>query len=214
MRMSARSELPPEFVELPFSRIAAITAGVPASRLRAKDLSAPFHGVRHGAQVSDDLEWRCLAYLERMRPGNAFSHATAARLYGLPLPLYVRDIEQLHVATLAGHRPPNGRNVIGHEIAAHLWSHREVVVHDYARGHLFALPVVSPATVWAQLAAVLDEADLVAVGDAIVGGDKPLAGVADLRSIPASWVRHRGAKSMASSAQQIRRGSLSRPESL
>lgn len=80
--MVTKRRLPAIFEELPFSRTTALSAGVTSGRLRARDLRAPFHAVRVDSSLPDDVFWRCRAYTERMSAANAFSHHTAAELYG------------------------------------------------------------------------------------------------------------------------------------
>lgn len=206
--------LPPDLRDLPFSRRAALDRGLSDRRLRATDLSRPFHGVRLADDLPTNIEWKCRAYQERMAPDAAFSHGTAARLYGLPLPLYARDAEVLHVTIPAHSRPPEGRGVTGHELDRTIWDARDLVYQDPERAQLFALTTVTPAVLWAQLSRTLDTDDLVALGDAIVGTRPPLASIDDLRTIVRRWGGRRGARSMVEAVELVRVGSLSRPESL
>lgn len=191
-----------------------MAAGISARRLRALDLHAPFHGVRRPSIVPDDLEWLCRAYLERMQPGAVFSHVTAAGLYRLPLPLYLRADTRVHVTVQSGRHPPYGRGVSGHELADDRFRASEIVYRDLVNGQLFALPVVGPAVLLGQLAPVLDPMDLVSLGDALVSGERPLATLADLRAMAEAWSGRRGTTALMSAIPRIRRGPLSRPESL
>jgi hypothetical protein len=59
----------------PFAVAAARSAGWGEGRLRGPDLGRPFHGVRTAAAT--DAEH---AYAPRLRDGDRFSHASAARL--------------------------------------------------------------------------------------------------------------------------------------
>jgi hypothetical protein len=149
-----------------------------------------------------------------MRSGVAFSHLTAATLYGLPLPLYLQSRGELHVTVKAGRRPPEGQSVVGHELDGAVWKARDLVYRDPHRGELFALPTMMAAIVWAQLSAKLDIDDLVAVGDAIVGAKPALATLDDLREVTRLWAGRRGARAMSAALDQVRAGPLSRPESL
>lgn len=211
--MTARPPLPSALGELPFTRTSGLSGGLSSSRLRAADLRSPFHGVNQSLLISEELGWRCRSYLERMRPGNVFSHATAAQLYQLPLPLYL-DVDRVHVSAPAGVRPPTGRGVVGHELASGLWRSSELIRHDHRGGHLFALPIAAPEVVWAQLARLLDPIDLVALGDAILTGAEPLGSAPGLAEITRAWSPRRGSAAMAAALPKLRRGPLSRPESL
>ncbi len=197
---------------MPFSRRGARAAGIPDSRLRAKDLVAPYRGVRHVRNYPDDVFWRARAYRELMSSSAVFSHATAARLYALPLPLYVDD--RLHVSVPAGVHPPAGRGIVGHEIDGSLWTVTELIHHDHDRGELFTLPIATAPLVWAELAERLDREDLVALGDAMHSTEPPLASPGDLRRIAESWVGRRGSKNLAWAVPRLRARSWSRPESL
>src|SRR4051794_2526371 len=84
-RMPHASPLPPDLEAKPFAVTAAGAPGVSRSRARAGDLAAPFRGVRSPAGVSGVVSL-CHAYAVRMPPTQYFSHATAALLWGIPLP--------------------------------------------------------------------------------------------------------------------------------
>jgi len=213
-RVTARSFLPSRLLDLPFARQTAVSSGVSASRLRARDLRTPFHGVWVDAALPCDVFWSSRAYLERMSATNVFSHVTAAQLYRLPVPQYLADARIIHVSRSAGGTAPSGRGVMGHELSGELWQTRDVVHREQERGELFAFPVVAPGVLWAQLAEVLDGDDLVALGDAIVTGPSPLAGIQDLRAVVELCAGRRGARSMRDALPSIRSGPLSRPESL
>lgn len=161
-----------------FSVAQARAAGVGASRLRASDLQRPFHGARmrpHAAEASafdespvarearllrDEIVRRARALASTTRPGWLFSHATAAALWGLPLPLRVlrQCVDALDVAVLGTRRAPRGRGVRGRQLLPELTSVR----------HIDGMAIASPASVWAQLGAVLTVDELIELGDAIV----------------------------------------------
>jgi hypothetical protein len=91
---------------------------------------------------------------------------------------------------------------------------RPFVHVDHQNFDLFELPVLAPALVWAQLAPLLDEDDLVAVADAMVTGPDPLCTIPVLRAQVMAWSDRRGARALARAIDRVRTGSLSRPESL
>ena len=104
-----------------------------------------------------------------------------------------------------------GAGITGHQISDAVWSSREFI-HYGPLGMMFVFHLASPELVWAQLAPRLLVDDLVAVGDAIVGGRAALGTMVDLRRIAEAYVGHRGAKKIAAAIGQVRVGSLSRPE--
>lgn len=207
------SELPSWLEAAPFSCATGLANGVSRRRLRAGDLTAPFHGIRQSHPVPEGIAWKCRAYRERMRPDAAFSQETAALLLGLALPLYLHS-PSLDVSIPQGHHPPNGAGVVGQGVANRLWAHRDLVHRDFAHDALFVLPIVSAALMWSKLASALDLDDLVALGDALVTGPEALATVDELRLMAVSWAGNRGSKKLRQAADEVRRGPLSRPESL
>lgn len=203
----------------------ALAAGVPAGRLRAGDLAAPFHGVRSvpgallpiGLQIEPggvprgDLEAehlrRAWAYAAVATEHVFFSHVTAAIAYGLPLPpllLFGRDID---AAVCAPRRLPRGRGVRGHQVKP---SQVRVVADEHT-----GLRLTDPATTWATIASALnDPYDLVAAGDAVVRQwrrDQPLATIEDLQRAVCSG-RRVGVPAMRAALPLIRTRSASRPE--
>ena len=133
-----------------------------ASRLRAKDLERPFVGVRAVAapQTVEDL---ARAYAPILAPGEFFSHATAAVLHGMWLPLELEQRLRLDVSVRKPQRAPRDARVQGH----HLVDRPGLV--SRVRG----LPVASPWETWAQLARELSVTDLVVAGEALLAKDRP-----------------------------------------
>lgn len=177
-----------------------------ASRLRARDLSAPFHGIRSPIPVTG-VHGRARAYVERMKQHHVFSHLTAAQLWGMPLSLKMQAVSDIHVTTRAPGRAIRARGVVGHQLSL-----RESELRS-----LGVLRVTSPAVTWVQLAAMLNVDDLVAVGDYIATDDSrngrpALATVDELR---AETMRSRGGRGIAKAIVAlglVRPGARSRPE--
>ncbi len=127
----------------------------------------PAAGVYDGSPLTAEAQ-RLRAIITRRAHGYAtkaadhvfFCGATAAVLWGLPLPLRVLRpaAEDIDVAVIAPRRAPRGRGVRGHQLST-----ASVSVRDMNR-----LRLASPATVWAQLATALTVEELIAAGDAIV----------------------------------------------
>jgi hypothetical protein len=154
-----------------FSYSLARQAGVSARRLRARDLDAPFYGVRRrradappgradDAPLARDRAMRARvirdarSYAAVMSPGAFFAGRTAAVLLGLPAP----HGAELEVGVFAPRRAPRGRGIRGRALNA---AYVDVQVRDDLR-------VASPASAWTMLGSEISERDLVRLGDAIV----------------------------------------------
>ncbi|KJQ55138.1 hypothetical protein [Microbacterium sp. SA39] len=229
-----RSDLP-DGLEPTFSTGIARLHGVSRTRLRAGDLTAPFHGVRTRVDVdapdaaappdaeTDPYERQRAArvahariYNARLHTGHFFSHQTAASIWGGPLPLEFdergkvaadHDLD-LHVSALGGIPFPRAAGIIGHRTLASLTSLR--VAGD--------LRVSSPATTWVSLG-TLPLFDLIALGDYFcrcwrVGhgrpdaGRPPLATIEHLRQALEAG-RRRGAKRLRTALEAVREDSWS-----
>lgn len=133
--------------------------GVSRARLRAADLTTPFWGVRVRADAPlSSVAERCRAFQPRMPAGAAFSHLTAAALYGAPLASQ-RDIGALHIATPRARRPVDARRIVGHRMT----------LRPGDVGIVEGLPITSPERTWLDLAPILSRVELVALGDYLIG---------------------------------------------
>lgn len=185
----------------------AIARGVTRDRLRSRDLQRPFHGTRATGLDLSLLADRCRAYTPRMIDGHAFSHLTAAELFGFPLPLGGTS-PSVHVTAPSPARAPAGRGIVGHQ-------GRLLPLDVVDRG---GLSVVSAAVAWCQVGERLGVDDLIAIGDWIVTGSPfqnmlPLATLEELAEATAARSGGRGHRARATALPQIREGPLSRPES-
>lgn len=151
--------LPPSLRSRAFHVQEAQEWGVSGSRLRANDLVSPFAGVRVSEQnAPQGLASLALAYLPKMRPTEFFSHATAAVLHGMWLPLALEESAVLDVSVRKPARAPRDRGVHGH----HLIDRPGLVeVKD-------GLRVAGPVETWCQLATQLRIPELVAAGDSLL----------------------------------------------
>ena len=228
--MTSRKKLPPTFVVEPFRVSAASSAGVGEGRLRGRDLERPFHGVRLVAGSQPDtgrnygrfanaraaeefaaLVRRCLAYSLILRPGQFFSHTTAARLWKAPLPTSFDSAEPIHVSVEAPRRAPEGRGTVGHQVSA-----GRARVLDR-----FGFPVGDPASTWISIAPMLSLDDPVAVGDHLVLDPavldpydvRPHCSLADLEA-RVRMPRGTGSTAAAAAIRHVRHGAESRPETL
>jgi hypothetical protein len=154
---------------------------VPRGRLRAQDLTAPFRGVRVPVALIEHAEppqkfvTLCTAYRSKLAPHWFFSHATAARLLGIPVPRR-HEVLEVHVSSTTPHERPRGRWVRGH--SAPTARFRMVCGHR----------VREPAELWCELASVLTLDELVQAGDRIVA-ERPFP-LATLRELAAAVRKH------------------------
>ncbi len=190
--------------------------GLTDARLRSRRLERPFHGVRvwgTAGRVDGGLIDRCsdlaVAYANRSA---LFTHATAARLWGMPLPRSTR--EELHVL-VPGRTAVRRPGVVG-------WVRHPFPEPDLVHG----LPVTSPADTWAMLAAMSADRGgtvtrgwLVAIGDFLVSGRRVKGGrepaLATRDDLAAAVERHgarRGAEALAWALGRVRSPVDSPPE--
>ncbi|WP_426625480.1 hypothetical protein ACPPVW_05300 [Leifsonia sp. McL0607] len=187
------SALPPELLAASFTVMNATELGVGRKRLRGGDLVTPIRGTRL-TREADGLIARCRAYALHRRLDFAFSHTTAATLYGAPLS-GVDD--RIHVSVRAPGRAPAIRGFAGHKLARwETWS-----VHD--------LPVTTPEQTWLDLAQLLNRDALVVAGDFFVGGDAPLTDRPALARAIAAAPGRRGAARAKQAIEAVRPGSES-----
>ncbi|MGW9630297.1 endonuclease domain-containing protein [Agromyces sp. NPDC055520] len=208
--MPQRIPIPDALRDRAFTTVEGLSAGLGEGRLRGSDLTRPFHGIRIVVEASDPVA-RCRSYLPRLRDGQFFSHETAARLWGVPLPTPFDPSAPLHVSSFAPERPPRTRGVVGHELRP---GRVDVVTRS-------GMPVADAASTWLQLATALRLDDLVAAGDHLVL-DPAVLDPRDIRPhLPlhelleaARKYRGRGRRLAVEAARLVRIGAESRPESL
>ncbi|MWV49165.1 hypothetical protein GRS96_07720 [Rathayibacter sp. VKM Ac-2803] len=180
-----------------------------AERLRARDLEAPFRGVRVPRGEAVTVEQRARAYATVMQR-SVFCGITAARLWPLDLPAEHPE-ESLHVAVRPPAHAPRGRGITGHSIA-------DPELRGVRRGGLL---LADGASLFVQLASVLSLDDLVAVGDALVltpvhprGGDtRPWVPLREMRRRVERY-EGRGARAARRALDLVREGAESRRETL
>ena len=188
--MTRRSSLPIALTSSPFSVESARETGVSAGRLRARDLRRPFRGVRvvDGVEV-DSL----LAYAVRMSPRAFFSHASAARLWGFPLPRRL-NAGPIHVCVVKPDRAPRMSGVAGHHCQPGSVS---IVTH---RG----LRLSDPIDTWCALSSQLSLDELVIAGDWLVKRKNPLAELGELHERVAAFSGRPGARLLSVAATLVR----------
>lgn len=188
--------LPATFTGRAFRVADAARSGVPRRALRSRALDAPFHGIRVPAvqekrpghseadpqAVRESVIVRARAYLPLMDGEQLFSHETAAAILGLPIPLRLQmPRAPLHVLALQASARRSGAGIVGH--------HSTIAL---TRRTVAGLPVVSPITVWHQLAATLNVDELIVLGDALLRRTSPLSDLATLQHSLERLTHHRG----------------------
>lgn len=169
----------------------------------------PFTGVSSLGLDLDAIVDLCRAYEPLLRPGEAFSHATAAMLYGAPLPASHSSASPLHIISPTVTRSRTA-GTVGHRSTGKV----PITVR-------FGLPVAAPAVTWMQLAASLTPEDLTAVGDFLItgiphgkGGEGSLATIEELADVLEDRAGCRGARGARWAIEHIRVGPASRMETL
>ena len=204
----------PRHVDLPvalrgaaFRTAHARELGAGEGRLRGPDLGRPHHGVRTPAtSAPDDLLDACAAYLPLLG-AHHFSHLTAARLWGCPLPQSFDRRESLHVSAPYPGRAPRRPGVIGHQSREPRTSTRH------------GIPVSDAATTWISLAPLLPPEELVVCGDHLILSPhvldpldvRPHVSLEELGERLQNFTG-RGARAAASAFRLLRPGAESRPE--
>lgn len=111
-------------------------------------------GVRVPWGASQPLHHTC-ALLATLSAGLVCCLATAALLWGCPLPLALQNELKIHLPKIGGGARPVRKGVSGHRLG----------LRSQDVGELDGVPVTCPARTWLDLAAVLDLEDLVAAAD-------------------------------------------------
>lgn len=194
-----RKPRPHGFVDRPFTVKQADAQGLTRAQVRGIPALAPTAGLRMPGPPPS-VEAYAAAYALVLPAPWAYSHVTAARLHGLPLPSRWSPSEPLDVMRSrdAPVRRPGVRARYGLE------RRRPVVV----RG----LPVTDVATTWCDLAGQLELDDLVVLGDAELRRRAGAGGrhrIEDLRAAHLLCTGGRGAKARARALELVRVGSES-----
>lgn len=220
--MASRTPLPPH-LRPAFTYRAAAEAGLARRRTLASDLERPFRGVRalplsiladeqQHETLRRDIRRLAHAYSLAMPPGAFFSHTTACVLRGLPVRVSQRNVEHLDVTVFHPHRHLQSRGIHGYSVKPML-----------ARVETMGLMrVATAASTWAMMAAQLDFADVVALGDATARIER-MPGTQRILRVPHATMaqleraafagRRTGVGLLREALPLIRTGSASRPES-
>ena len=201
------SPLPVQLGAGPFTTAEARQHAVPASRLRRSDVQHPTRGA-HTMLAPATLVQRAAAYQLAMPRNRAFSHVTAAVLWGLPLPDRIESTAAqvdapLHVIARTDDGAAVRRGVVGH---------RGLEWRAVASPPGTGLRVVDVADTWCDLGELprgtLTLTDLVVAGDAAVAlldarAGRPV-GVAALRTALGHRNRPRGAVALRHALTLVR----------
>lgn len=179
--MTARIRIPAPLNGRAFSVHEGLRTGLSSDRLRGRDLSRPFHGIRSVEEVTG-ITARCLAYQRRMPSHAFFCSVTAAIVMGVPLPWWCESAPELHVAVPAPQRALRGVGIVGHKLKIERARISEV---DGVR-------LSHPEDTWCQLGSILSLTDLVAAGDFLVHWKRPLTTPASLRQAIHCYPGRRG----------------------
>lgn len=208
--MPKRVPLPDDCVN-PFTVRSGYASGLSEKRMRGRDLTAPFSGVRAGPPRAETpfgaVVEACLAYSPLLLPHQFFSHTTAAMLWGCPLPTRFEPALPLHVTSIAPARAVERAGVVGHQVRP----------GGGGVARLANLPISDPMTTFLGLSTCLDLDDLVAVGDYLVFAPprqergRPLLSLSQLRSQVADF-GGRGCRVARASAELVRQRTESRRE--
>lgn len=195
--------IPHPFLGSPFGAADALAAGVPARRLRRRDLEAPFYAVRAARGSLGSLVALCQAYAIRADSDEFFSHVTAARLWGLPLPRRLESRREIDVSVFGPGNPPHAAGVIGHQIS------RSVPLRVVA-----GLRAAPPVETWMQLGAVLGLDALIIAADGIVRRKHRLATLEELQVAVSNAYRRPGLRLLRAALKEVRAGTDSPRETL
>lgn len=149
----------PQLLHPVFSVQEARQSGLTGHQLRSPRLVSPTRGLRQWAEA--DPHWMELARALCQLDGQHYlSHTTAAQLWGIWLPPWLQDEEQVHITGRQGAAGARRRpGVVGHRARL---DPRDVVEVDGFR-------LTTPERTWLDLAPVLrDPFDLVGAGDALL----------------------------------------------
>lgn len=150
--------LPRELRARPFTVEEARALGLSPKRMRGRDLSAPFRGVRTraGAPLPTLERWRACSCAISSR--HFFTHLTAARLWNVPLARALYADAGIQVSVSPPVRAPRLAGVQGHQCSI---EHLRVCLR-------YGLPVADAASTWIGLASILPLDELVIAGDHFV----------------------------------------------
>lgn len=176
--------------------------GYAAAELRSMAFTAPARGARITAAVGVEAQALFEAVRVLAQDDQFFSHTTAARIHGMPLPARFEGEARVHLASPTGRSRMVRPGVVGHRLKS------EVEEVDGMR-------VEARADNFVHLATLLSLEELVAVGDWLVSTQRrsPLT-VEDLRDALRRYDGARGLQRARRAVALVRVGAESPRESL
>jgi very-short-patch-repair endonuclease len=138
----------------------------------------------------------------RLRPGQFYSHVTAAQLHGLYLPRRLEVVPLLHVTALRPATAPRAGGLVGHHAAP--GTVRVLVLNG--------IPVASALDTWCALASDLTIPELVEMGDGLVRRVRPFASMDQLADAVLRSAGRRGSRKLRAAFARVRPGTDSRQE--
>ena len=187
--MPKRHTIPEHLAGRPFLLTEASAAGVSRKVLDGARFRAPFRGVRVPMTFEDTLLVRCRAALLVLPDDAVLSHATAARLHGLPMP---GDWRTEPVDVLSAVRGLRRRGVRVHESEE---------PRAFAETTTVGLETTSVPATLGHLATELDVDGLVVLGDSALR--RGLATAAELGQHVAAMAGRRGVRRLSSALQLL-----------
>lgn len=154
--------VPAELRGRPFTLAEGRAAGLSTRGLDGPGLRRPTRGVRTTERLPSpaDVLARCQELAAALPADAVFSHATGLDLLGIDRPRGLQRPGDVHVEVPHTTRRPRRHGVTSH--SRRVTSGSEPVVLRSG------LPVLPPVRLWTQLAAELDEVEVVVLGDALL----------------------------------------------
>jgi very-short-patch-repair endonuclease len=201
--MKPRIPLPYPLTITPFTTRQGSEIGLSERRMRGRDLSAPYPGIRTIRAPESVIEHARALHL-RLPSDAFFSSITAALIHGAPLSFEHERSTSLHVARPIPAQALSVKGMIGHRIA---------LMGDDVR-HIRGLPISSPARTFCEVAELLSVPDLVAVGDYLIHWETPMTTIAELTDAVARYPGRRGRPHLHAALPMLNDRAESRRESL
>ncbi|MCH1883116.1 endonuclease domain-containing protein [Agrococcus sp. ARC_14] len=176
--------------------------GYTSAELRSMAFTSPARGTRITAAIGDEAQALFEAVRVLALDDQFFSHSTAARIHGMPLPTRLETDRKVHLSSPTGRARMQRPGVVGHRLKS------QTVEVDGVR-------VESRPDVFVHLATMLTVEELVMVGDWLVSPKRraPLT-VEDLRDALRRYDGARGLQRARHALSLVRVGAESPRESL
>lgn len=164
-----------------FTVRAGLERGYSAAELRSMAFTAPARGVRITAAIGDEGRALLEAVRALAQDDQFFSHTTAARIHGMPLPARFEQEARVHLASPTGRARMHRPGVVGHRLKS-------------ATTEVDGMRVEARADAFVHVATLLTVEELVAVGDRLVSPKRrePMA----LEELTEALRRYAGARGL------------------